>query len=242
MKTPIQSTIIDVIDSLISFQDEKRKSMAESNHPTRLQIIGVTNPNTKKVLTEVRSITKEWTIKEKKALALSLVKTDYFECHLLAYYFLEKDKKTLEALSFEEIKELAAALDNWVLVDTYSTFILGYLWHRNIIEDDYIHNLLESENVWLRRTAVVSTVALNQTARGGNGDTLRTIAVCEKVVHEKHHMIVKALSWALRVLIKPDRQAVIGFLMDHDKVLHNQVKREVNNKLDTGLKNPEKKL
>jgi 3-methyladenine DNA glycosylase AlkD len=238
MKPPIQTTINDAIDSLKTFKEEKRKSMAESNHPTQLEIIGVTNPNTKKVLNELRYIVKDWSIEDKKQLAIDLVQTNYFECHLLAYYYLEKDKKLLESLTFEEVQKLAVSLDNWVLIDTYSTFILGYLWRFGTIKDDYIHELLKSENVWLRRTAVVSTVALNQTARGGSGDTLRTIAVCEKVAHEKHHMIVKALSWALRVLIKTDRQAVIGFLMDHDDKLHNQVKREVNNKLDTGLKNP----
>jgi len=238
MESKIQNTINEVIVSLKSFKEEKRKSMAESNHPTRLEIIGVTNPNTKKVLKELRSVIKAWSTEDKKQLAIDLVQTNYFECHLLAYYFLEKDKKLLENLTFEEVKNLAASLDNWVLIDTYSTFILGYLWRFGTIKDDYIHNLLKSESVWERRTAVVSTVALNQTARGGSGDTLRTIAVCEKVVAEKHHMIVKALSWALRVLIKSDKQAVTGFLMDHNDKLHNQVKREVNNKLDTGLKNP----
>ena len=242
MNTTILLTTSEIISSLQEFRDENRKQTAEKNHPTKLEIIGVTNPNTKKVLTESRSIIKTWSADNQKELIFYLLRTDYFECHLLAYYYLEKDKKLLESLSATEAKKLAVALDNWVLVDTYSTFILGYLWHRNVISDDYIHQLLQSKNVWERRTAVVSTVALNQKARGGSGDTVRTIEVCEKVVHEKHPMIVKALSWALRVLIKTDRQAVIGFMLEHNDKLHNQVKREVNNKLETGLKNPEKKL
>lgn len=242
MNKTILLTTSEIIFSLQEFKDDKRKQTGEANHPTRLEIIGVSNPNTKKVLSELQSIVKNWSPIDQKALIFYLLRTDYFECHLLAYYYLEKDKKLLKSLSASEAKNLAVALDNWVLVDAYSTYILGYLWHRNVMSDNYIHQLLKSENVWERRTAVVSTVALNQTARGGTGDTLRTIAVCEKVVNEKHPMIVKALSWALRVLIKTDRQAVIGFLLEHNDKLHNQVKREVNNKLETGLKNPEKKL
>lgn len=240
MNKTIEIVTKEITDSLYSLQEEKRKISAESNHPTKLEIIGVTNPNIKKVVTELRSIIKPREQADKKAILFNLTETNRFECHLLSYYLLEKDKKLLESLNFNEVKKLAACLDNWVLVDTYSTFILGYLWRFGTIKDDYIHSLLKSDNVWLRRTAVVSTVALNQTARGGSGDTLKTIAVCEKVAHEKHPMIVKAVSWALRVLVKIDRQAVIGFLMTHDKVLHNQVKREVNNKLNTGLKNPNK--
>lgn len=238
MQKTIEIVTQEIIASLKNFQEEKRKVMAEANHPTQLEIIGVRNPYIKKVVNELRTILKSWTEPNKKELLLHLVKTNIFECHLLTYYFLEKEKELLESLNLNEVQNLAASLDNWVLVDTYSTFILGYLWHRKIITDEYIHNLLKSESVWLRRTAVVSTVALNQSARGGSGDVDRTIEVCEKVVHEKHPMIVKALSWALRVLIKTDRQAVVGFIMYHNNSLHNQVKREVNNKLETGLKNP----
>ena len=51
-------------------------------------------------------------------------------------------------------------------------------------------------------------------------------------------MVVKALSWALRALVVHDPDAVRGFLVEHDDVLAARVKREVNNKLETGLKNP----
>jgi 3-methyladenine DNA glycosylase AlkD len=51
-------------------------------------------------------------------------------------------------------------------------------------------------------------------------------------------MVVKALSWALRELIVHDPDQVRDFLVVHDAVLAARVKREVRNKLDTGLKNP----
>jgi hypothetical protein len=51
-------------------------------------------------------------------------------------------------------------------------------------------------------------------------------------------MVVKAMSWALRELIPVDRRAVERFLKRHDAVLAARVKREVRNKLTTGLKNP----
>jgi 3-methyladenine DNA glycosylase AlkD len=51
-------------------------------------------------------------------------------------------------------------------------------------------------------------------------------------------MVVKALSWALRELIPHDPDAVRNFLSQHEEVLAARVKREVRNKLTTGLKNP----
>jgi hypothetical protein len=51
-------------------------------------------------------------------------------------------------------------------------------------------------------------------------------------------MVVKALSWALLELVYFDAQAVQGFLEEYELVLAGRVKREVGNKLRTGLKNP----
>ena len=85
--------------------------------------------------------------------------------------------------------------------------------------------------------AVVSTVALNLKSRGGKGDTPRTLAVCERVVDERQHMIWKALSWALRELSKRDREAVWDFLEKYESRCPKQVVREVTHKLEFGTKN-----
>jgi 3-methyladenine DNA glycosylase AlkD len=54
-------------------------------------------------------------------------------------------------------------------------------------------------------------------------------------------MVAKAMSWALRELVIHDPEAVREFLKDHGDVLAARVKREVTNKLNTGLKNPGRK-
>jgi 3-methyladenine DNA glycosylase AlkD len=51
-------------------------------------------------------------------------------------------------------------------------------------------------------------------------------------------MVAKAMSWALRELVVHDPRAVREFLARHDETLAARVKREVTNKLTTGLKNP----
>jgi 3-methyladenine DNA glycosylase AlkD len=58
------------------------------------------------------------------------------------------------------------------------------------------------------------------------------------LVNDTEDMVVKALSWALRALVVHDPDAVRGFLGEHEDVLAARVKREVRNKLTTGLKNP----
>jgi 3-methyladenine DNA glycosylase AlkD len=83
----------------------------------------------------------------------------------------------------------------------------------------------------------VCTVALNQKARGGTGDPERTLEVCGRVVDDRDDMVVKALSWALRELAKREPGQVEAFMARHGDALAPRVRREVRNKLETGLKN-----
>jgi 3-methyladenine DNA glycosylase AlkD len=106
------------------------------------------------------------------------------------------------------------------------------------IADETIHEWARSEDLWWRRAALVSTVALNLRSQGGPGDTHRTLAVCRILVDDHEDMVEKALSWALRALVVHDPQAVSDFLIQYDSCLGARVKREVRNKLKTGLKNP----
>ena len=82
----------------------------------------------------------------------------------------------------------------------------------------------------------MSTVALNVRSHGGTGDAARTLMVCRMLVADPDDMVVKALSWALRELVVHDAEIVSRFLERHDGQLDSRVKREVRNKLETGLK------
>ena len=85
------------------------------------------------------------------------------------------------------------------------------------------------------------TFYLNRRTLGGQGDTPRTVMVCEALVNDRDDMVVKGMSWALRDLLKRDRVAVEKFLEEHESELAARVKREVWNKLTTGVKNPWRK-
>jgi 3-methyladenine DNA glycosylase AlkD len=58
------------------------------------------------------------------------------------------------------------------------------------------------------------------------------------LVDDRDDMVVKALSWALRELTVWDPAAVQAFLDEHGDRVAARVRREVSNKLATGLKNP----
>ena len=79
---------------------------------------------------------------------------------------------------------------------------------------------------------------LNVRSQGGRGDVARTLSVCALLLDDRDDMVTKAMSWALRDLVVHDPSAVAACVADHDDQLASRVKREVRNKLTTGLKNP----
>ena len=233
----VNAVVKEILEALSDLGSAERREKSKTYFPTAQQVMGVTNPDVKALLKEIRTKYGPGSPGAWISLCKALVATGVFECQVLAYEMIGRDRKLLDALEYRDLSELGQHLDNWASVDHYTVGIFGVLWGRGVVKDSHIDKLLESDNFWERRVAVVSTVALNLKSRGGKGDTPRTIAVCERVVEERHDMIQKALSWALRELSKRDREAVYSFMERYKNRLANRVVREVNHKLDFGTKN-----
>lgn len=226
-----------IINALQRAADPHRKKQSAVMFPTRMQVLGLRNPDIKNVIKRLCPEIKPWPAEQLLEFAKELVRTQIFECNMVAYELLWKNKNALRLIRLRDIEELGQNIDNWVTVDTLSVMISGWAWRENQITDADVLNWLNSENRWWQRTAVVSTVPLNLRSRGGTGDAKRTLLICEKVVNHRDDMIVKALSWALRELSKSDKQAVIDFMQKHEQQLAGRVRREVHTKLETGRKN-----
>jgi 3-methyladenine DNA glycosylase AlkD len=156
----------------------------------------------------------------------------------LAYEVLNHHPGARANLRETQLRQLGKGLAAWGDVDAFACYLSGPAWRQGQISDEVIHRWAVSADRWWRRVAVVSTVPLNNTARGGSGDAARTLAVCEIVKADADDMVVKALSWALRELARKEPDAVREFLGSNDGCLAARVVREVRNKLETGLKNP----
>jgi 3-methyladenine DNA glycosylase AlkD len=176
--------------------------------------------------------------REVVALALRLVETGGLERRFLVYELLNQHTAALASLDAADVERLGQGIDSWAAVYTFGCYVAGPAWRAGQIDDRRIADWAAAPDRWWRRAALVSTVALNCRARGGRGDTGRTLAVCRLLVADRDDMVVKALSWALRELAKRDAPAVRQFLAEHDDHLAARVRREVTSKLTTGLKNP----
>ena len=156
----------------------------------------------------------------------------------VAYELILYHRQALRSLKAKSLEYLGAGNNSWAEVDAFACYLSGPAWREGQVSDALIRRWATSGDRWLRRAAVVSTVALNNKARGGSGDTRRTLMVCEILAGDRDDMVVKALSWALRELSKRDPKSVRSFLGKYEGLLAARVVREVNSKLKTGLKNP----
>jgi 3-methyladenine DNA glycosylase AlkD len=169
--------------------------------------------------------------------ALDLISVDA-NSRWVAYELVQNHAAARDGITVSEVERLGHGISSWSAVDAFACFISGPAWREGRIGDARVARWAGLKDRWWRRAALVSTVPLNVQAQGGSGDAQRTLHVCELLLHDRDEMVVKALSWALRALAVRDPQAVSRFVQRHESDLPALVKREVRNKLTTGLKNP----
>lgn len=101
-----------------------------------------------------------------------------------------------------------AGVDNWDLVDVSAPDLLGGALvggDRAILDE-----LAGSGRMWDRRIAVVSTFALIR-----RGELDPTLAMAERLLHDPHHLLHKAVGWMLREVGKRDEAVLVDFLETH---------------------------
>ena len=111
-----------------------------------------------------------------------------------AYELIRTHSAAFAALDEKTLVAFAVGLDSWESVDAFGRTLSGPAWVRGQVGDGLIRRWAGSSDRWLRRTALVSTVALNMPGDGGQGCSA-TLDIVERLVR-----IVttwsKALSWA----------------------------------------------
>lgn len=99
-------------------------------------------------------------------------------------------------------------IDNWDLVDRSAPYVVGgYLFDkpRNIL-----YKLAHSQNMWQRRTSIVSTGYFIR-----QGDVADTFKIAEILLNDQEDLIHKATGWMLRAAGDTDRKKLVDFLEKH---------------------------
>ena len=129
---------------------------------------------------------------------------------LILQYKTVKERKEKKKLFDVYIKAMTDGyINNWDLVDVTAPIIGEYL-----IDSDnpyvLLYKLAKSKSLWQRRVSMVFTFAFIR-----SGDIEPTFEMAEKLLHDKHDLIHKAVGWALREAGKLNGIALRNFLAAH---------------------------
>jgi 3-methyladenine DNA glycosylase AlkD len=215
---------------------ERRAFLTGGYSPTALRCFGVTVPDMRAVMRDHARQLKAVHPREVLDLALALADRRTMEGRQVGYELLARRRDALALVHGRTLARLGAGNDNWASVDGFATCLVGPAWRTGRVRDAAALRWARSRDRWWRRTALAASVALNVAARGGAGDTRRTLLVCEPNAGTRDPMLAKALSWALRSLVPHDPGAVRAFLDRHRARVPAIVRREVSTKLRTGRK------
>jgi len=114
---------------------------------------------------------------------------------------------------YELVLASAAHIDNWDLVDSLAPHVVGP-WladpARGSSDRSVLDRLAASPSVWDRRIAVMATSAFLR-----DGDYRWTFRLAERLLHDPHDLVHKAVGWMLREVGNRDRPAEEAFLAGH---------------------------
>ncbi|MEK7602806.1 MAG: DNA alkylation repair protein [Patescibacteria group bacterium] len=102
-------------------------------------------------------------------------------------------------------------VNNWDLVDSSASYILGPWLEVSQYKMKTLSKLARSDNLWERRIAMLTTLYYI-----GKGDADEALQIIEKLKHDKHDLIQKAVGWMLREIGKRVSQEILIKFLDEN--------------------------
>src|SRR5688572_13711961 len=136
----------------------------------RARVEALPMPNTSSVRNTRREFSKRLAPAEPEVilnLALTLLKYPGFGFRFIAYELVQHHRAAFSSLDLPALERLGRGLDSWAAVDCFACYLAGPAWREGQISHRILRQWARSKDRWWRRAALVSTVALNNKARGG---------------------------------------------------------------------------
>ena len=162
------------------------------------------------VVPQQRKVAKQFTSLSLPELS-KLIKSPIHEHRLTGLFILRNkyersDLALSEKLVYFYLKHLDW-VNNWDLVDSSASYILGDYLFKNEEEHVLLKDLSNSGDLWRERVSIIATFRLIK-----EDIFLPTLVLVEKFLTHPHDLIHKATGWMLREIGKRKEDELISFL------------------------------
>ncbi len=145
---------------------------------------------------------------------LSLLKSKWHEERLFAVLLLVQEynrgSEEQKNAIYDSYLAQRRYVNNWDIVDSSAHLIVGP--HLEDATRDVLYELAESEGLWDRRIAMMSTYHFIR-----QKDFKDALRIAHLLRNDKHDLIHKVVGWMLREIGNRDREAEEKFLLKHYK-------------------------
>ena len=223
------------VDQVAALADADHQAFMTSNAPTGRKVYGVRVPQLRRIARDWHRAHRELERHDLVNLVEVLWSGESREEQTLSVLLLEQHEHWIPDLTRVHFDRWRRGLESWEATDGLGWILALWLSGDPDTRLGYLSDLIGDVDVWSRRMALVATVRIN---RGKTGPTIPhlTLQLLDRVKSERHPMITKAVSWALRELIRHHRDQTAVYVESNRQVLARHIVREVSNKLHTGLK------
>lgn len=201
-----------IIDEFHKKADPSNQSAMENYMRNQFPFLGIKTPVRKATLQPLFKQYGKLTWEETVSAVDYLWRQNEREFQYAALTILEKQKKKLPASSIILIMELVTSKSWWDTVDHLASHMCGSYFSLHPHEIDAMtRSWINSDNMWVRRTAILSQLKFKEKT-----DEKLLFDLILQCRHEKEFFIQKAIGWALREYSKTNKSAVVDFIEHND--------------------------
>ena len=162
---------------------------------------------------ELRKIAKKYYGLDLKQLK-ELIQSKIHEHRMIALFILTHKYKTTnhKKIICHFYLKNTKNINNWDLIDLSAPKILG----EHLLDKDrkILYQLANSENIWEKRIAILSTFAFIK-----NNQFNDSLKIAKILLKDKHDLIHKAVGWMLREIGKRNQDIEENFLNKYHKTM-----------------------
>jgi len=166
--------------------------------------IGVTVPDTRKVAKKYQNVSLEII---KKLLESKIHEERLCAFEILCFKYEKSSEEKIKREIYNFCLKNRKGMNNWDLVDLTAPYIIGDFLSNKNKERKILYKLAKSNNLWEKRTSIVSTFYFIK-----NNNFKPTITISKLLLKDKHDLIQKAVGWMLREVGKKDKKTLLEFL------------------------------